>query len=223
MYLRARSGSVLNTGSVVSMTLSPKARGTTVATCLAAMFSTCSTLIPSWSATSRAASLSGRASSSPGMLTLTFFIRAKIAAPLATARCGSCSLASSPNRSFSVCAMAGVMVMPPTRSTSSNRSTPFSRAVAIVRSVISMVRSSSSEVSSPRCSLVSSSWTTEPSNRTLCLRDWVALSAFFSCSAEVARSCMNCSSPPGSRPGYCSAKPRSRKSMIVLSQSAPPR
>ena len=76
MYLRARSGSVLNTGSRVSTTLSPKARGTTVATCLAAMSSTCSTLIPSWSATSRAASESVRALSSPDMLTLTFFMRA---------------------------------------------------------------------------------------------------------------------------------------------------
>ena len=48
-------------------------------------------------------------------------------------------LASSRNRSLSVWAITGMMVMPPTRSTSSNRSTPFSRAVAIVRSVISMV------------------------------------------------------------------------------------
>ncbi len=72
--------------------------------------------------------------------------------------------------------MAGMMVMPPTSRTSSKCSTPFSRAVAIVLSVISMVRSSSSDVSSSRRSRVSSSGSTCPSNRTLYRRVWVALS-----------------------------------------------
>ena len=162
-------------GSLLSTTLSPKARGTTVATRLRAMLRTCSSLIPSWSATSCAVP-PGPDSPVPAMVPCTFCMRANSAAPLATARCGSCSRASSPNRSLSVRAMAGVMVMPPTSSTSSNRSTPFCHAVAIVRSVISMVRSSSSDVSSSRCSRVSSSCTTDPSNRTLYLRVWVALS-----------------------------------------------
>ena len=48
------------------------------------------------------------------MLTLTLRIRANSAAPLATARCGSCWRACSPNRSWSVWVIAGMMVMPPT-------------------------------------------------------------------------------------------------------------
>ena len=52
MYCRARSGSVANTGSLAVDHLEPEGSRHTVATCLRRHARTCSSLIPSWSATS---------------------------------------------------------------------------------------------------------------------------------------------------------------------------